>query len=134
MSEYQYYEFRKIQSSLSDEAMQEMYDFSSRAEVSRTSASFTYNYGDFPVDPIEVLTQYFDALFLYGKLGKSPPRVPLPHFRHQLRSVSPVRVRRDYRHQAPGCESDCRSILPGREPLRLGRWGGNAGSRHRIVR
>ena len=69
MSEYQYYEFRKIQSSLSDEAMQEMYDFSSRAEVSRTSASFTYNYGDFPVDPIEVLTQYFDALFYTASWG-----------------------------------------------------------------
>jgi hypothetical protein len=69
MSEYQYYEFRKIESSLSDEAMQEMCDLSSRAEVSRTSASFTYNYGDFPVDPIEVLTQYFDALFYTASWG-----------------------------------------------------------------
>ena len=49
--------------------MQEMCDLSSRAEVSRTSASFTYNYGDFPVDPIEVLTQYFDALFYTASWG-----------------------------------------------------------------
>ena len=31
MSEYQYYEFRKIGSSLSDEAMEEISDLSSRA-------------------------------------------------------------------------------------------------------
>ncbi len=49
--------------------MQEMCDLSSRAGVSRTSASFTYNYGDFPVDPIEVLTQYFDALFYTASWG-----------------------------------------------------------------
>ena len=49
MSEYQYYEFRKIESSLSDKAMQEISDLSSRAQVSKNSASFTYNYGDFQV-------------------------------------------------------------------------------------
>jgi len=76
MSEYQYYEFRKIESSLSDEAMQEMCDLSSRAGVSRTSASFTYNYGDFPVDPIEVLTQYFDAL---RDIGAQSNTILLPH-------------------------------------------------------
>ncbi len=63
MSEYQHYEFQKIGSSLSDKAMEEMSALSSRAEVSRTSASFIYNYSDFPVDPIKVLTRHFDALF-----------------------------------------------------------------------
>ena len=42
MSEYQYYEFRKIDSSLSDRAMEEISALSSRAHVSRNSASFTY--------------------------------------------------------------------------------------------
>jgi hypothetical protein len=69
MSEYQYYEFRKIGSSLSDEAMEEISDLSSRAEVSRTSASFTYNYGDFRGDPIKVLSQHFDALFYTANWG-----------------------------------------------------------------
>jgi hypothetical protein len=69
MSTYQYYEFRKIESSLSDEAMQEISDLSSRAQVSRTSASFTYNYGDFRGDPLEVLRQHFDALFYTANWG-----------------------------------------------------------------
>ena len=69
MSTYQYYEFRKIESSLSDEAMQTISDLSSRAQVSRTSASFTYNYGDFRSDPLEVLRQHFDALFYTANWG-----------------------------------------------------------------
>jgi hypothetical protein len=69
MSEYQYYEFRKIDSSLSDDAMEKISDLSSRAQVSRTSASFTYNYGDFRGDPIKVLTEYFDALFYTANWG-----------------------------------------------------------------
>jgi hypothetical protein len=69
MSEYQYYEFRKIGSSLSDEAMEEISDLSSRAEVSRTSASFTYEYGDFRGDPMKVLMQYFDVLFYTANWG-----------------------------------------------------------------
>ena len=69
MSEYQYYEFRKIDSSLSDDAMQKISDLSSRAQVSRTSASFTYHYGDFRGDPIKVLTEHFDALFYTANWG-----------------------------------------------------------------
>jgi hypothetical protein len=69
MSTYQYYEFRKIDSSLSDEAIQEISDLSSRAQVSRTSASFTYHYGDFRGDPIKVLTRHFDALFYTASWG-----------------------------------------------------------------
>jgi hypothetical protein len=69
MGTYQYYEFRKIESSLSDVAMQEISDLSSRAQVSRTSASFTYHYGDFRGDPIKVLTWHFDALFYTASWG-----------------------------------------------------------------
>jgi hypothetical protein len=69
MSEYQYYEFRKIDSSLSDRAMKEISALSSRAQVSRNSASFTYHYGDFPADPIKVLMRHFDALFYMANWG-----------------------------------------------------------------
>lgn len=69
MSEYQYYEFRKIDSSLSDRAMEEISALSSRAHVSRNSASFTYHYGDFPADPIKVLMRHFDALFYMANWG-----------------------------------------------------------------
>jgi hypothetical protein len=63
------YEFRKIDSSLSDEAMQKISDLSSRAQVTRTSASFTYNYGDFRGDLIKVLMEHYDALFYTANWG-----------------------------------------------------------------
>jgi hypothetical protein len=69
MSEYQYYEFRTIGSTLSDAAMEAMSALSSRAKVSRTSASFTYSYGDFPADPVKLLTKYFDALLYAANWG-----------------------------------------------------------------
>ena len=69
MSEYQYYEFQTIGSHLSEEAMEEMSDLSSRAEVSRTSAAFNYSYGDFPADPIKVLMRHFDALLYLANWG-----------------------------------------------------------------
>jgi hypothetical protein len=59
MSEYQYYEFRKIDGSLSDVAMEEVSDLSSRAAVSRNSASFSYNYRDFPANPITSASTLF---------------------------------------------------------------------------
>jgi hypothetical protein len=37
--------------------------------VSRNSAWFTYNCGDFPADPIKVLVRHFDALFYMANWG-----------------------------------------------------------------
>ena len=68
MSEYQYYEFRKIDSSLSDEAMEKISDFDP-GPGEQDSASFTYSYGDFRGDPIKVLTEHFDALFYTANWG-----------------------------------------------------------------
>ena len=87
MSTYEYYEFRKIESPLSGEAMQEVSDLSSRSRVSRTSTSFTYNYGDFPEDPIKVLTRYFDALFYTASWGSRRLAFRFP-IRHSIRRVS----------------------------------------------
>lgn len=61
MSEYQYYEFRAVDRPLSDEQMLELRDISSRAEITPTSLTNTYSYGDFRGDPLELLTDYFDA-------------------------------------------------------------------------
>jgi hypothetical protein len=49
--------------------MEEISALSSRAHVSRNSASFTYHYGDFPADPISVLMRHFDALFYMANWG-----------------------------------------------------------------
>ncbi|HEY6840793.1 MAG TPA: hypothetical protein VI114_06205, partial [Chthoniobacterales bacterium] len=80
MSEFQCYQFRKIDGSLSDEAIEEISDLSSRAEVSSTSALFTYDYGDFPADPLKVLMKHFDALFYTANWGTRRLAFRFPKF------------------------------------------------------
>jgi hypothetical protein len=64
MSEYQYYEFQSIDRPLDAEQKAYLRTLSSRVQLTSSSAIFTYSYGDFRVDPIDVLSQYFDA-FVY---------------------------------------------------------------------
>lgn len=62
MSEYQYYEFQALDRALTPEAQAEMHRLSSRVNLTATSASFVYNYGDFRGDPYRVLAEHFDAM------------------------------------------------------------------------
>ena len=62
MSEYQYYEFQALDRPLTPEAQVEMRRLSSRVNLTATSASFVYNYGDFRGDPYRVLAEHFDAM------------------------------------------------------------------------
>jgi hypothetical protein len=61
MSEYQYYEFRAIDRSLTDRQMQELRATSTRAAISRTSFSNHYEYGDLKANPRDLVVKYFDA-------------------------------------------------------------------------
>src|SRR5689334_5401963 len=69
MSEYQYYEFQALDHRLTEAAMAEMRGLSSRANVTGTSASFVYHYGDFRGDPKAVLAQHFDAMLYIANWG-----------------------------------------------------------------
>ena len=69
MSEYQYYEFCKLNAPLTAEARKEMYSLSSRAKVSTHGASYVYNYGDFQGKPKELLFKYFDVFFYISNWG-----------------------------------------------------------------
>ena len=64
MSEYQYYEFRAIDRPLSEEQMDELSGWSSRAEITPRSFTNVYHYGNFRGDPEKLVPEYFDA-FLY---------------------------------------------------------------------
>ena len=63
MSEYQYYEFQILDRPLTDEEQEVISNISSRVQLSRHQAIFTYSYGDFRGDPEQVLVQYFVAMF-----------------------------------------------------------------------
>ena len=69
MSEYQYYEFLRINGPLSQAARKEMASLSSRARISTHGASYVYNYGDFPGDPKSLLLKHFDVFFYISNWG-----------------------------------------------------------------
>jgi hypothetical protein len=69
MSEYQYYEFRAIDRPLTPKMMVELRALSSRAEITPTSFSNEYNYGNFRGDPRELTEKYFDAFVYVANWG-----------------------------------------------------------------
>ena len=69
MSEYQYYEFRTVNRTLTREEVKEVDSWSSRGNVSSTSATFTYNFGDFKRDPKQCLLAHFDIMLYYANYG-----------------------------------------------------------------
>jgi hypothetical protein len=78
MSEYQYYEFRAIDRSLTEREMRELREISSRAQITPVSFINVYNYGDFRGDPEELMEQYFDAFLYYANWGTRQLMFRLP--------------------------------------------------------
>ena len=64
MSEYQYYEFQAIDRPLDDADKAALRRLSSRAQITATSFTNEYNYGDFKGDPRQLVKRWFD-LHLY---------------------------------------------------------------------
>ncbi len=71
MSEYQYYEFNSLDKRLTPEQLKELRSISSRAEITPTSFTNTYSYGDFRGDPRKLMESYFDAYVYVSNFGRS---------------------------------------------------------------
>ena len=69
MSEYQYYEFRAIDRPLDQEQMDELRALSTRAEITPTSFTNTYHWGDFKGKPSVLMERYFDAFVYVANWG-----------------------------------------------------------------
>ena len=69
MSEYQYYAFRAIDRPLGKNETDELRRLSTRAEITPTSLTNTYNYGDFKGDPNTLMDRYFDAFVYVANWG-----------------------------------------------------------------
>lgn len=65
MSEYQYYEFLAIDRPLDADARATLRDISSRARITATSFTNSYQWGDFKGDPVALMEHWFD-LHLYA--------------------------------------------------------------------
>jgi len=69
MSEFQYYEFRALDRSLTQREMRELRAISTRAEITPTSFVNTYEWGDLKGDPNRFMEKYFDAFVYVANWG-----------------------------------------------------------------
>ena len=61
MSEYQYFEFRAIDEPLDPCAQRDLRGISSRANITATSFTNSYSWGNLKADPADMLARWFDA-------------------------------------------------------------------------
>jgi hypothetical protein len=78
MSEYQYYEFRAVDRSLTEREIAELRSLSTRATITSTSFQNEYNYGDFRGDPLVLMQKYFDAFVYVTNWGTRQFMLRLP--------------------------------------------------------
>jgi hypothetical protein len=78
MSEYQYYEFRAIDRPLSQKERDELRAISTRAEITTTSLTNTYHWGDFKGNPATLMDRYFDAFVYVANWGSHRLMLRIP--------------------------------------------------------
>ncbi len=78
MSEFQYLEFYSADKALTNKQVEEISSWSSRSQVSKRRAVFTYSYGDFPKDEEKVLVKYFDSFFYLANWGTTRLMFKIP--------------------------------------------------------
>jgi hypothetical protein len=69
VSEYQYYEFLALDRPLSVEAIASVRALSRRVQPTPTQAIFTYSYGDFPGQPLDLLAKHYDVMLYLANWG-----------------------------------------------------------------
>lgn len=82
MSEYQYYEFLAIDRPLTEAQTQELRACSSGADITRTSFTNVYNFGNFKGNPDRWIEKYFDAFVYTTNWGANRLMLRLPRARH----------------------------------------------------
>jgi hypothetical protein len=78
MSEYQYYEFLAIDRPLSDDDRRAMRAISTRAEITSTSFTNHYEWGNFKGDPVEFMRRWFDIHVYVANWGSPRLMIRLP--------------------------------------------------------
>jgi hypothetical protein len=78
MSEYQYYEFQAIDRPLGDSDRQALRELSTRARITATSFTNSYQWGDFKGDPANLMERWFDLHLYLANWGSRRLMVRLP--------------------------------------------------------
>ncbi|MFB7110833.1 hypothetical protein [Streptomyces sp. NPDC056190] len=89
MSEYQYYEFQALDRPLSSEEQDQLRAVSTRARITATSFTNTYNWGDLSGDPRHMVERYFDAHLYVTNWGTHRLMLRLPKQILNLPTVQP---------------------------------------------
>lgn len=78
MSEYQYYEFQAIDRPLSETDRRALRDLSTRARITATSFTNSYEWGDFKGDPAKLMERWFDLHLYLTNWGSRRLMIRLP--------------------------------------------------------
>jgi hypothetical protein len=78
MSEYQYYEFQAIDRPLSETDRQALRNLSTRARITATSFTNSYEWGDFKGDPAKLMERWFDLHLYLANWGSRRLMMRLP--------------------------------------------------------
>ena len=78
MSEYQYYEFQAIDRPLSEADRRALRDLSTRARITATSFTNSYEWGDFKGDPAKLMERWFDLHLYLANWGSRRLMIRLP--------------------------------------------------------
>jgi hypothetical protein len=78
MSEYQYYEFQAIDRPLSEADRDALRALSTRARITATSFTNSYEWGDFKGDPAKLMERWFDLHLYLANWGSRRLMVRLP--------------------------------------------------------
>ena len=89
MSEYQYYEFQTVDHRLTQQQMQELRAYSTRARITPTSFVNEYHFGDFKGNPDAWMEKYFDGYLYFANWGTRELQLAVP-----AKLIEPETVRR----------------------------------------
>ncbi len=78
MSEYQYFEFQAIDRPLSQADREALRDLSTRARITATSFTNSYEWGDFKGDPAKLMERWFDLHLYLANWGSRRLMIRLP--------------------------------------------------------
>ncbi|GAB3993901.1 hypothetical protein GCM10029992_06780 [Glycomyces albus] len=89
MSTYEYYEFIALDRPLTAEEQAEVRGLSTRAEITATSFTNEYHWGEFKGDPYRMVTRYYDAHLYYTDWGTRELLLKLPRQAVDVTAVEP---------------------------------------------
>ncbi|NEW59847.1 hypothetical protein GSY74_01010 [Sulfurovum sp. bin170] len=98
MSEYQYYEFRKMDSALTSKERKDVASLSSRANVTSHQATFVYHYGDFSGNEEELMATHFDMMLYVANWGARRLMFRLPSSLIDMSQIAPFCISSEIGH------------------------------------